>query len=60
MLFTMAVGPAVWPLGVVSVYRVGDVMHVLLLIGLMLLSIDFVKARDTAAPRRVGGRSDER
>ena len=39
---------AVWLAGVLGVYRVGDVVHVLLLVGLMLLLIGFLRARDAA------------
>ena len=42
-----------WLLGVLGVYRVGDVVHLLLLVGLMLLLIAFLKARE-AATRRAG------
>ena len=39
---------AVWLLGVVGVYRIGDLFHVFLLIGLMLLLLGFLRARDAA------------
>jgi hypothetical protein len=42
-----------WLLGVVGLYRIGDLVHVLLLIGLMLLLLGALKARDAAV---VGGR----
>jgi hypothetical protein len=38
-----------WLLGVLGVYRVGQIVHILLLVGLMLLLLGFVKARDAAA-----------
>ena len=43
-----------WVLGLVGVYNVGDLVHVLLLIGLMLLLLAFVRARD-AVRRAAGG-----
>jgi hypothetical protein len=38
----------VWLLGILGVYRGGTLVHVLLLVGLMLLLLGFLKARDTA------------
>ena len=49
----------VWIIGVVGVFEVGDLVHVLLLVGLMLLLLAFVKARE-AALRATNGRSPER
>jgi hypothetical protein len=61
MLFTIAlVLLAAWLLGIIGVYRVGDAVHVLLLVGLMLLLFAFLKARDGAAPDAIHGRSDRR
>jgi Family of unknown function (DUF5670) len=37
-----------WLLGVVGLYRIGDLVHVLLLVGLMLLLLAALKARDAA------------
>jgi len=37
-----------WLLGIAGLYRVGAVVHVLLLVGLMLLLLGFLKARDAA------------
>jgi hypothetical protein len=49
MLFKAAlVLLAIWLLGLVGVYRVGDLVHVFLLVGLMLLLLAMLKARDTA------------
>ena len=49
MLFkTAIVLLAIWLLGVVGVYRVGDLVHVFLLVGLMLLLLGMLKARDAA------------
>jgi hypothetical protein len=42
-----------WLLGVLGVYRVGELVHLLLLVGLMLLLLAFLKARDAAARRVV-------
>jgi hypothetical protein len=39
-----------WLLGVLGVYRVGTLVHVLLLVGLMLLLLAALKARDAAVP----------
>jgi hypothetical protein len=38
-----------WFLGVVGVYRLGQGVHVFLLLGLLLLLLGFLKARDAAA-----------
>ena len=40
-----------WLLGVVGLYRIGDLVHVLLLVGLMLLLLGTLKARDAAVDR---------
>jgi hypothetical protein len=48
-----------WVLGVVGIYRVGDLVHVLLLVGLMLLLLAFVRARE-AAIRRVNDEPSEK
>ena len=40
-----------WLLGVLGLYRIGDLVHVLLLVGLMLLLMGALKARDAAAAR---------
>ncbi len=55
MLFKIAFALlAIWLLGVVGLYSVGDLVHVFLLVGLMLLLLAFLRARDAAA-RRAGG-----
>ena len=41
----------VWLLGMFGVYRVGDLAHVFLLVGLMLLLLAVLKARDVALRR---------
>ncbi len=52
MLFKIAlVLVAIWLLGLVGVYRVGDLVHVFLLVGLMLLLLAMLKARDAAMRR---------
>lgn len=38
-----------WLFGVLGLYRIGDLVHVLLLIGLLLLLLGVLKARDAAA-----------
>jgi hypothetical protein len=49
MLFKAAfVLLAIWLLGMVGAYRVGDLVHVFLLVGLMLLLLAALKARDAA------------
>jgi hypothetical protein len=48
-----------WVLGVVDIYRVGDLVHVLLLVALMLLLLAFVRARE-AAIRRVNDEPSEK
>ena len=44
-----------WLLGVLGAHRVGDFVHVLLLVGLMLLLLAFLKTRDAAARRVIEG-----
>lgn len=54
MLLTIAlVLLAAWLLGVLGVYRAGDLAHVLLLVGLMLLLLAFLRGRDAAARRAI-------
>ena len=49
MLFKAAlVLLAIWMLGLAGVYRAGDLVHVFLLVGLMLLLLAMLKARDAA------------
>jgi len=56
MLFKIAlVLLTAWVLGLVGVYNAGDLVHVLLLIGFMLLLLAFVRARDAAVRRAAGG-----
>ena len=37
-----------WVLGLLNVYRIGDLFHGFLLAGLMLLLLGFLRARDAA------------
>jgi hypothetical protein len=49
MLFTVGlVLLAMWMVGLVGVYRIGDLFHGFLLVGLMLLLLGFLRARDAA------------
>jgi hypothetical protein len=55
MLFKIAFVLLVsWLLGILGVYRIGNPVHVLLLLSLMVLLLVFLRARE-AALRRVGG-----
>jgi hypothetical protein len=59
MLFKIAlVLLSLWLIGVVGVYNIGDSVHVLLLVGLMLLLLAFLRARDASTRRAVGGPPD--
>lgn len=61
MLFKIALVLLIaWLLGLIGVYRVGDVVHVLLLVGLMLLLLAFLRARDAVVRRPIGGDPDKR
>lgn len=56
MLFKIALGLLlVWALGIAGVYAIGQVVHVLLLVGLMLLLLSFAKAHDSAVRRQGPG-----
>lgn len=50
---------AAWLIGVAGLYRVGDLVHVLLLVGLMILLLAFLRARDAALRRDTGAPSDK-
>ena len=53
MLIKIALGLLLgWLLGVVGVYGAQTLRNVLLLVGLMLLLLGFLKARDAAVGRR--------
>ena len=59
MLFKTAITLLiVWLLGMFGVYRVGDLAHVFLLVGLMLLLLAVLKARE-AALRRPESRNND-
>jgi hypothetical protein len=58
MLFRIAIVLVLsWLTGVMGLYDVGDLVHVLLLVALMLLLVAFLRARDGAV-RRAGGEAD--
>jgi hypothetical protein len=60
MFFKIAFGLLIaWLLGALGAYPAGDFVHVLLLVGLMLLLLAFLRARDGAARRAVGGDPDK-
>jgi hypothetical protein len=60
MLFKIALSLLVaWLIGVLGVYPVGQFVHVLLLVGLALLMIAFLRAREAAARRATSGSSDK-
>ena len=60
MLFRVAfVLLIAWLLGVLGVYRAGDLVHVLLLVGLMLLLLAFVRAREAAVRPQSGSPPDK-
>jgi hypothetical protein len=59
MLFKIAfVLLIAWLLGTLGLYRIGDLVHVSLLIGLLLLLLGVLKARDAAAARGIGAGRD--
>lgn len=60
MLFAFAlVTLGAWLVGLFQLHRVGDIVHVLLLVGLMLLLLAMLKARDAALAReKETGRQD--
>ena len=49
-----------WLLGIVGLYNLGPLVHVLLLAGLMLLLLGVLKARDAAAPASTDSRDGKR
>jgi hypothetical protein len=56
MLFKIALALLiVWGLGIAGVFAIGQIVHVLLLVGLMLLLLSFAKAHEAAAHRRGPG-----
>jgi len=51
---------AVWLAGVVGLYEVGDLVHIPLLTGLLLLMLGLLRARDAAAgPASTGPGSND-
>ena len=59
MLFTIAFALlAAWLFGLLGMYPGGDFFHVLLLVGLMLLMLATLRARDAAIRRAAGGNPD--
>jgi hypothetical protein len=50
-----------WLVGILGLFQAGDLVHVLLLVGLMLLMLGALKSRDAAiaAERRVGKSPDK-
>jgi len=43
---------AAWLVGILSPFQAGDLVHIPLLVGLMLLMLGLLKARDAAAVER--------
>ncbi len=61
MLFKVAVVLLVaWLIGVVGLFDVGELLHVLLLVGLMLFFLALLRARDAAVQAAANDRSRER
>jgi hypothetical protein len=49
-----------WSLGMLGLYRIGDLVHVFLLVGFLLILLAVAKARDAAVARQyVKDRSDQ-
>jgi Family of unknown function (DUF5670) len=60
MLFKIAfVLLVAWLLGILGAYPAGDLVHVLLLVGFMLLLLAFLRGHDAAVPCAVGGDPDK-
>jgi hypothetical protein len=60
MLFKAALGLLIaWFLGVLGISRVGTLVHILLLVGLMFLLLALLKARDAAAAPGPDSRADK-
>lgn len=49
-----------WLLGIVGVYDVGTLVHVLLLVGLMLLLLAVAKGLQASAGGKTGAQNDKR
>lgn len=48
-----------WLVGMTGLYQLGELVHVLLLVGLMLLMMGFIRARDAALRRTTDGLPDK-
>jgi hypothetical protein len=60
MLFKIALALlAVWLLGVLGVYTIGELVHFLLIVGLGLLLLAFLRARDAAVKRALSEPSEK-
>jgi hypothetical protein len=60
MLFKIALALlAAWLLGVLGLYTIGELVHVLLLVGLGLFLLAFLRARDAAVKRALSGPSEK-
>jgi hypothetical protein len=60
MLFNIALALlAVWLLGVLGVYTIGELVHFLLIVGLGLLLLAFLRARDAAVKRALSEPSEK-
>jgi hypothetical protein len=60
MLFKIALTLLVaWLIGVLGVYSAGQLVHVLLLVGLALLMYAFLRAREAAVRRAMSDSNDE-
>ena len=60
MLFKIALTLLVaWLIGVLGVYSAGQLVHVLLLVGLALLMYAFLRAREAAVRRAISDSNDE-
>jgi hypothetical protein len=55
LLWTAFILLAAWLIGMAGLYDVGDAAHALLLVGLMLLLIGVLRARDAAVGANAGG-----
>jgi hypothetical protein len=59
MLFKIGLALLIaWLIGMLGVFPVGQLVHVLLLVGLALLMIAFLRAREDAVRRSISGRTD--
>ena len=61
MLTTFAITLLVtWLFGIFFVSNAGDAVHVLLLVGLALLLLGFLRAREAAMRRALGNNADDK